>query len=121
MFAKVYRHSIPIGKEHENIEDDGPDMPTPVNLASSAMIVFEELLRAGPLCPKDIASKTGLAPRTVSHALKTLMAKKLCTRTPNFSDMRSPLYHVNVEVARELRLSIDKIKAQTDHRMGPLR
>ncbi len=94
---------------------------TAINLASSAMVVLEQLIMHGPLCPKDIAARTGLAPRTVSHALKTLMAKKLCTRTPNFQDMRSPLYHVNLEVAKQLRISIDAAKTHSNHRMGPLR
>ncbi|MGY5875279.1 MAG: MarR family transcriptional regulator [Candidatus Thorarchaeota archaeon] len=96
-------------------------MARPMNLATSAMIVLEQLVREGPLCPKEISSKTGLAPRTVSHALKTLIDRKLCARTPNFNDMRSPLYHVNKQKAREMQITVDKLRAQIEFRLSLLR
>ncbi len=91
------------------------------NLATSAMIVLEQLVAEGPLCPKDISKKTGLAPRTVSHALKTLLDRKIADRTPNFLDMRSPLYHINEKRVQELHITVDALRAQIEFRLGLLR
>ncbi len=96
-------------------------MRNPLKLATSAMIVLEQLVSEGPLCPKDISKKTGLAPRTVSHALKTLLDKKIAERTPNFTDMRSPLYHINEKRVKELHITVDALRAQIEFRLGLLR
>ena len=92
-----------------------------INMATSAMIVLEQLVTDGPLCPKDISHKTGLAPRTVSHALKTLVDRKIAERTPNFTDMRSPLYHINQQRVKELKITVDVLRAQIEFRLGLLR
>ncbi|MFO7835511.1 MAG: helix-turn-helix domain-containing protein [Candidatus Thorarchaeota archaeon] len=51
----------------------------------------------GPACPKEIADKLDIAPRTVSFALR-----KLRKRIPNFHDMRKPKYLANKEKLQEL-------------------
>lgn len=78
-------------------------MNTSINLTKSTLIVLEKLDKEGPMSPQDLANSSGLAMRTVTLALKTLLTGKICKRTPNLLDMRKPLYHVNPEKVRELR------------------
>lgn len=68
----------------------------------SAMAIIGALAQNGPMCPQEISSKLGMAPRTVSFALRKLLKGEVLRRIPNLSDMRRPMYHVNVEKAREL-------------------
>ena len=79
------------------------NMSTPINLTKSTLIVLDKLDKEGPMCPQDLAKSSGLAMRTVTLALKTLLTGKLCRRTPNLSDMRKPLYHIDSEKLREYR------------------
>jgi DNA-binding MarR family transcriptional regulator len=78
-------------------------MSVPVNLTKSTLLVLEKLDKEGPMSPQDLAKSSGLAMRTVTLALKTLLIGKFCRRTPNLLDMRKPLYHVDAEKVRELR------------------
>jgi DNA-binding MarR family transcriptional regulator len=78
-------------------------MSVPVNLTKSTLIVLDKLDKEGPMSPQDLAKSSGLAMRTVTLALKTLLNGKFCRRTPNLSDMRKPLYYVDIERVRELR------------------
>jgi DNA-binding MarR family transcriptional regulator len=78
-------------------------MTMSMNLTKSTLIVLDKLDKEGPMCPQDLAKKSGLAMRTVTLALKTLLTGKICRRTPNLLDMRKPLYHVDSEKIRELR------------------
>ena len=77
-------------------------MSSPINLTKSTLIVLEKLDKEGPMSPQDLAKSSGLAMRTVTLALKTLLTGKICRRTPNLLDMRKPLYHVNPEKVQEL-------------------
>jgi DNA-binding MarR family transcriptional regulator len=54
------------------------------------------------MCPKELSVKLGMAPRTVSFALRKLLREKILRRIPNLSDMRRPKYHVNMEQAIDL-------------------
>ena len=65
--------------------------------------MLDKLDKEGPMCPHDLAKSSGLAMRTVTLALKTLLTGKLCRRSANLSDMRKPLYHIDSERLRELR------------------
>jgi DNA-binding MarR family transcriptional regulator len=69
--------------------------------------VLHKLDKEGPMCPQDVAKSSGLAMRTVTLALKTLLRSKFCKRTPNLLDMRKPLYHVDAEKVRELRRNVE--------------
>lgn len=59
------------------------------------------------MCPKELAVKLEMAPRTVSFALRKLLSEKILRRIPNLQDMRRPKYHVNLDQARVL---LDKYK-----------
>jgi DNA-binding MarR family transcriptional regulator len=78
-------------------------MSVPINLTKSTLKVLDKLDKEGPMSPQDLAKSSGLAMRTVTLALKTLLTGKFCRRTPNLLDMRKPLYHVDSEKIRELR------------------
>ena len=65
-------------------------------------MVLDKLDKEGPMSPQDVAQSSGLAMRTVTLALKTLLIGKICRRTPNLLDMRKPLYHVDTTKVREL-------------------
>lgn len=88
-------------------------MSLPINLTKSTLIVLDKLDREGPMSPQDLAKSSGLAMRTVTLALKTLLTRKLCRRTPNLLDMRKPLYHVDVEQVRELRRNAEIWRSAT--------
>jgi DNA-binding MarR family transcriptional regulator len=78
-------------------------MSIPINLTKSTLLVLDKLDKDGPLSPQDLAKSSGLAMRTVTLALKTLLTWKFCRRTPNLLDMRKPLYHVDAAKVKELR------------------
>ncbi|MHA2056395.1 MAG: MarR family transcriptional regulator [Candidatus Thorarchaeota archaeon] len=78
-------------------------MTIPINLTKSTLVVLDKLDKEGPMSPQDVANSSGLAMRTVTLALKTLLSGKFCRRTPNLLDMRKPLYHADSEKVRELR------------------
>jgi len=82
-------------------------MSVPVNLTKSTLLVLAKLDKEGPMSPQDLAKSSGLAMRTVTLALKTLLLGKFCKRTPNLLDMRKPLYHVDAEKVSELRHNAD--------------
>lgn len=72
-------------------------------LPKSAIAVLEKLVDDGPMTPKDITGKVGLAPRTVSFALKKLLGQRIVKKVPNLHDMRQPNYHVeNTDHAKQL-------------------
>jgi DNA-binding MarR family transcriptional regulator len=68
----------------------------------SAMMILGALAHDGPMCPIEISEKLNMAPRTVSFALKQLLKRQLLRRVPNLLDMRRPMYHVNMEHAKDL-------------------
>jgi len=78
-------------------------MSLPINLTKSTLIVLDELAKDGPMCPQEIANKSGLAMRTVTLALKTLQSGNFCRKVPNLMDMRKPLYHADYEKIMELQ------------------
>lgn len=86
-------------------------MSVPINLTKSTLIVLDKLDKEGPMSPQDLAKSSGLAMRTVTLALKTLLTGKFCRRTPNLLDMRKPLYHIDREKVRELHHNVEIIKA----------
>ncbi len=73
-----------------------------LELPKSAVVVFGRLAKEGPMSPKEICSKLELPSRTVSFALRKLLRRKLCRKTPNLHDMRQPLYHADLERARRM-------------------
>ncbi|MHA2024525.1 MAG: MarR family transcriptional regulator [Candidatus Thorarchaeota archaeon] len=79
-----------------------------IDLPNSAMIVLGSLATDGPMTPKALIEKVDLAPRTISFALRTLVREQIITKTPNFADMRQPIYHVNMERVRELQMFFNR-------------
>ena len=78
----------------------GSGTPT---LPKSAITVLEELLNDGPMTPKDITRKVGLAPRTISFALRKLLGQRIVKKVPNLRDMRQANYYVeNTNHAKQL-------------------
>jgi len=59
------------------------------------------------MTPKTIIEKVGLAPRTISFALRTLVRERVIRKTPNLADMRQPIYHINMDRVKELQLRFD--------------
>ena len=78
-----------------------------LELPNSAILVLGSLAAEGPMTPKTIIEKVGLAPRTISFALRTLVREQVIRKTPNLADMRQPLYHINMERVKELQLHFD--------------
>ena len=78
-----------------------------LDLPNSAMLVLDSLAAEGPMTPKTIIEKVGLAPRTISFALRTLVRERVVRKIPNFSDMRQPIYHVDMGRVKELQLRFD--------------
>jgi DNA-binding MarR family transcriptional regulator len=70
----------------------------------SALMILGALANDGPMCPIEISEKLNMAPRTVSFALRQLLKRQLLRRVPNLLDMRRPMYHVNMEQARDMLL-----------------
>ncbi|MFW9769714.1 MAG: winged helix-turn-helix domain-containing protein [Candidatus Thorarchaeota archaeon] len=79
-----------------------------IELPNSALIILNSLTSEGPMTPKTLIEKVDLAPRTISFALRTLVREQIITKTPNFADMRQPIYHVNMDKVRELRMLFNK-------------
>ncbi len=75
-----------------------------LDLPNSAILVLGSLAAEGPMTPKTIIEKVGLAPRTISFALRTLIREQVIRKTPNLADMRQPIYHVDMERYKELQL-----------------
>lgn len=84
-----------------------PSLP----ITKSAVRVFFKLARDGPMCPHDIIQSAGLAPRTVTHALRQLLDNKLCKKIPNLRDMRKPLYCVDKMRVKEVERELEKVHA----------
>ncbi|MHA2352556.1 MAG: MarR family transcriptional regulator [Candidatus Thorarchaeota archaeon] len=76
-------------------------------LPNSAILVLGSLAAEGPMTPKTIIEKVGLAPRTISFALRTLVREQVIRKTPNLADMRQPIYHIDMERVKELQLRFD--------------
>jgi DNA-binding MarR family transcriptional regulator len=83
-----------------------------LDLPPSAIIVLDKLEHQGPMTPKDISREVSLAPRTVSFALGKLIRQNLCKKIPNLRDMRQPLYLVNEEKAKEIRVRFESVFKQ---------
>ncbi|MFX1483552.1 MAG: MarR family transcriptional regulator [Promethearchaeota archaeon] len=83
------------------------ELGSSIKLTKSTLLVLDKLDRDGPMSPQDLAESSGLAMRTVTLALKTLLMGKFCRRVPNLMDMRKPLYHADPERVRELRRDAD--------------
>lgn len=82
-------------------------MSVPVNLTKSTLLVLDKLDRDGPMSPQQLSESSGLAMRTVTLALKTLLTGKFCRRIPNLMDMRKPLYHADPKKVEELRRNVE--------------
>jgi DNA-binding MarR family transcriptional regulator len=78
-----------------------------LDLPNSAILVLGSLAAEGPMTPKTIIEKVGLAPRTISFALRTLVREQVIRKTPNLADMRQPIYHINMEKVKELQLRFE--------------
>ena len=78
-----------------------------LDLPNSAILVLGSLATEGPMTPKTIIEKVGLAPRTISFALRTLVREQVIQKIPNLADMRQPIYHVNMKRVKELQLRFD--------------
>jgi DNA-binding MarR family transcriptional regulator len=78
-----------------------------INLTKSTLVVLDKLDRDGPMSPQELSKSSGLAMRTVTLALKTLLTGKFCRRIPNLMDMRKPLYHADPVKVEELRRNTD--------------
>ncbi|MGY5878634.1 MAG: helix-turn-helix domain-containing protein [Candidatus Thorarchaeota archaeon] len=76
-----------------------------VDLPNSALIVLSSLTAEGPMTPKTIIKKVKMPSRTTTYALQTLVKEHIVKKTPNLLDMRQPIYHVNLDRVKELRLS----------------
>jgi DNA-binding MarR family transcriptional regulator len=74
----------------------------PGRTPKSAMKILGTLANDGPMCPIEISEKLNMSPRTVSFALKELVRHQLLRRVPNLLDMRRPMYHVDMERAKDL-------------------
>ena len=82
-------------------------MSLPARFRRSTLIVLDHLSIGGPMCPNQIIERSGLSPRSVTYALKTLLKFKICRRIPNLSDMRKPLYHLDQERMRSIERQIE--------------
>ncbi len=81
-------------------------------LANSSIQILSRLVAEGPLTPKQIRERSEIPERTVSFALKQLLAYKLCKKIPNLQDMRKPLYHANKDRLTELHIDYKRIHDQ---------
>ena len=92
-------------------------MRLPFGLTKSSILVLDRLAHDGPMYPQEIADKVGLAPRTVTLALRNLLKLNLCRKVANFQDMRKPLYHADIERVRKLEREIDIWRTLTSVRV----
>ena len=76
-----------------------------VDLPNSALIVLSSLTAEGPMTPKAIIKKVKMPSRTITYALQTLVKENIVKKIPNLLDMRQPIYHVNLDRVRDLRLA----------------
>ena len=76
-----------------------------IDLPNSALIVLSSLTAEGPMTPKAIIKKVKMPSRTITYALQTLVKENIVKKIPNLLDMRQPIYHVDLDRVRELRLS----------------
>ena len=74
-----------------------------LDLPNSAILVLSSLTTEGPMTPKAIIERVGLAPRTISFALRTLVRERFIRKIPNLADMRQPIYHVDMDRVKELQ------------------
>ena len=77
-----------------------------LDLPNSAILVLGSLATEGPMTPKTIIEKVGLAPRTISFALRTLVREQVIRKIPNLADMRQPIYH-DMERVKDLQLRFE--------------
>ncbi len=82
-------------------------MRLPFNLTRSSIVILDTLASDGPMYPQEIASRVGLAPRTVTLALRNLLKQDLCRKVANFQDMRKPMYHADIARVQKLRNEIE--------------
>jgi DNA-binding MarR family transcriptional regulator len=87
-------------------------MISSLDITKSAVVVLFRLAQDGPMCPDEIMKTASLAPRTVTHALRQLLDKKLCVKIPNLNDMRKPLYYVDTDKAKELEMELKRMQIQ---------
>jgi len=82
-----------------------------IDLPNSALIILSSLTTDGPMTPKTIITKVKMPSRTITYALQTLVKEHIVKKTPNLLDMRQPIYHVDLDRVKELRLSfrIDQV------------
>jgi DNA-binding MarR family transcriptional regulator len=78
-----------------------------IGLPNSAILVLSSLASEGPMTPKTIIEKVALAPRTISFALRTLVKEEVIRKIPNLTDMRQPIYHIDMERYKEILLRFD--------------
>jgi DNA-binding MarR family transcriptional regulator len=76
-----------------------------VELPNSALLVLSSLTAEGPMTPKSIIKKVKMPSRAITFALKTLVKEHIVKKIPNLLDLRQPIYHVDLERVKELRLS----------------
>lgn len=86
-------------------------MSLPIKLTKSTLVVLDKLERDGPMSPQELSKSSGLAMRTVTLALKTLLTGKFCRRIPNLMDMRKPLYHADPAMVLELRRDAEIVRS----------
>jgi len=72
----------------------------------SSWDIVIEILKEGPMTPRQITDRTTLAARTVNFALRKLLRADIIRKIPNLSDMRSPIYCLNGD-------GVDKTKTDT--------
>jgi DNA-binding MarR family transcriptional regulator len=82
-------------------------MSLPGTITKSTLVVLEKIAKDGPLYPKEISDQVGLAPRTVTLALRNLLKLKLCKKVPNFTDMRKPLYQADIKTVKKLQREME--------------
>jgi DNA-binding MarR family transcriptional regulator len=84
------------------------------DLPPSALVVLDHIVADGPKAPREISRQYHVPLRTVTFALKKLIKLRLLRKVPNLMDMRRPLYHVDRDRVRELRIMIDTVRVQAD-------
>lgn len=92
---------------------EGRKMTARPRLTRSTLVVLEKIAKDGPLHPKEISDQVGLAPRTVTLALKNLLKLDLCKKVPNFADMRKPLYRADVGAFKKLLEEMEILRSMS--------
>lgn len=70
-------------------------------LPPSSKFIFKVLRYEGPLTTRELINKTGLPPRTVSHALRILLNKGLVMKKSYSRDSRQKLYSINYSLLKD--------------------